>query len=195
VDDDEFAKLVEAVAAYRDREAFAQLHAHFAPRIHALFLRSGVEPSVAEDLTQEVMTRLWRRAHRYDRRKGLVSTWLFRIARNLRIDYFRGQRGDPPLGDAALSIPDTTIIAPDEALNSAQLHEQVRAALSKLPAGQLAMIRMAYFEGLSHSEISAQTGLPLGTVKGRLRAALARLRDGLNDGTEDRSARKICENS
>jgi RNA polymerase sigma factor (sigma-70 family) len=175
MDDDEFSTFVEAVAAHRDREAFAQLHAHFEPRVYALFLRSGIERSVAEDLTQEVMTRLWRRAHRYDRRKAAVVTWLFRIARNLRIDYFRKQRGEPPLGEAALSIPDTTE-APDEALNSAQLHERVRAALSRLPAQHLAMIRMAYFEGLSHREISARTGLPLGTVKGRIRSALRRLR-------------------
>jgi RNA polymerase sigma factor (sigma-70 family) len=192
VDDDDFSKLVEAIAADHDRDAFTQLFDHFAPRILGYFLRSGIEQGAAEDLTQDVMTRLWRRADLYNRKKAPVGTWLFRIARNRRTDYFRKQRHEPPLDDAALSIPDTAE-GPDDALNSAQLREQVRKALSKLPAEQLAMIGMAYFEGLSHSEISARTGLPLGTVKGRLRAALARLRDAFNDGDESRLARRIYQ--
>jgi RNA polymerase sigma factor (sigma-70 family) len=178
IDRDDFAGLVEAVAASRDRNAFGRLYDHFAPRIYAFLLRPGLEPTIAEDLTQDVMTKLWLRAVQFDRKKSSVATWLFRIARNARIDHLRRQRGEPPLGEEALSIPDPGQ-APDDALNSAQWEERVRAALSNLPAEQLAIVKLAFFDGLSHSEIAQQTGLALGTVKARIRLALARLRRGL----------------
>jgi RNA polymerase sigma-70 factor (ECF subfamily) len=175
---DEFADLVEAVATQRDRAAFIKLYDHFAGRIYAFLLRPGLEPSVAEDLTQEVMTKLWLRAKQFDRTKSSVATWLFRIARNARIDHLRKQHGDPPLGEEALSVADPAI-APDDALNAAQWEERVRAAMSNLPAEQLAIVKLAFFDGLSHTEVAHQTGLPLGTVKARIRLALARLRRGL----------------
>jgi RNA polymerase sigma-70 factor, ECF subfamily len=169
------AGLVEAVAVHRDRKAFGELHKRFARGIRSSFLRSGVEPSTAEDLTQEVMMKLWQSAHQYDRTKASVVTWLFCIAQNTRADHFRRRRGNPPLGDDALSVPDTMEPA-DEALNSAQWQERVRAARLKLPPQLLEILTMHFFEDLSHREISARTGLPLGTVKGRIRSALRRLR-------------------
>jgi RNA polymerase sigma-70 factor (ECF subfamily) len=177
MDDDELAKLVEAVATYRDRPAFTRLYDFFAPRIHA-FLRTRLEPALAEDLTQDVMIKLWNSADQYDRRKSSVSTWLFRIARNTRTDHFRKQRGEPPIGDEALSVPDPGQ-APDDAVSGLQWAERVRAAMSDLPSEQLAIMRLAFFDGLSHTEIAARTGLPVGTVKGRIRLALARLKRGL----------------
>jgi RNA polymerase sigma-70 factor (ECF subfamily) len=178
IDRDEFADLVEAVAARRDRAAFIQLYDHFSTRIYAFLLRPGLEPAAAEDLTQEVMTKLWLRAKQFDRTRSSVATWLFRIARNARIDYLRRQRGEPPLGEEALSVADPAQ-APDDALNAAQWEERVRAAMTNLPAEQLAIVKLAFFDGLSHSEIAHQTGLPLGTVKARIRLALTRLRRGL----------------
>jgi RNA polymerase sigma-70 factor (ECF subfamily) len=175
---DNLVMLVEAVSADRDRNAFKELHDHFAPRIHAFLLRSGLQRSVAEDLTQEVMTKLWRHVDQFDRTKSSLSTWLFCIARNARIDHLRRQRGEPPIGDEALSVPDPGQ-APDEAVSALQWEERVRAAMSNLPSEQLAMVKLAFFDGLSHREITEQTGLPLGTVKGRIRLALARLRRGL----------------
>jgi RNA polymerase sigma-70 factor (ECF subfamily) len=177
MDDIELAMLVEAVAVHRDRQAFTRLYDFFAPRIHA-FLRSGLEPALAEDLTQDVMMKLWNNAYQYDRTKSSVATWLFRIARNTRIDHFRKQRGEPPIGDQALSVPDPGQ-APDDAVSGLQWDERVRAAMSDLPSEQLAIMRLAFFDGLSHTEIAARTGLPLGTVKGRIRLALARLRRGM----------------
>jgi RNA polymerase sigma factor (sigma-70 family) len=169
------AELLEAVAADSDRHAFGQLHDHFSPRIRSFLARSGLEPSAAEDLTQEVMTKLWLRAHQFDRTKSSVATWLFRIARNARIDHFRRQRGEPPAAEAAMLVPDAGR-APDDALNASQWEELVQAALSKLPPKQLAIVRLAFFDGLSHAEIAVRTGLPLGTVKARIRSALTRLR-------------------
>jgi RNA polymerase sigma factor (sigma-70 family) len=173
-----FADLVEAVGVDRDRRAFAVLYDHFAPRINAYLTRSGVASASAGDLTQEVMAKLWARANQFDRNRSSVSTWLFRIARNARIDYLRGQRGERPLGEEALSVPDPSQ-APDDAVSGLQWEERVRAAMSTLPAKQLAIVKAAFFDGLSHREIAEQTGLPLGTVKARIRLALARLRRGL----------------
>jgi RNA polymerase sigma factor (sigma-70 family) len=171
----ERAMLVEAVAAHRDREAFTRLYDFFAPRILPFLMRSRLPQAVAEDLTQDVMIKLWNSADQYDRRKSSVGTWLFRIARNTRTDHFRKQRGEPLIGDEALSVPDPGQ-APDEAVSGLQWDERVRAAMSDLPAEQLAIMRLAFFDGLSHTEIAARTGLPLGTVKERIRLALARLR-------------------
>jgi RNA polymerase sigma factor (sigma-70 family) len=172
------ADLVEAVAVDRDRRAFAALYDHFAPRINAYLMRAGVAPASAMDLTQEVLAKLWLRANQFDRDKSSVATWLFRIARNARIDHLRRQRGEPPIGEEALSVPDPGR-APDEAVSAAQWEERVRAAMSNLPPKQLAIVMLAFFDGLSHREIAQQTGLPLGTVKARIRLALARLRSGL----------------
>jgi RNA polymerase sigma-70 factor (ECF subfamily) len=172
------AALVAAVARDRDRDAFTRLYDCFAPRVKRLLLQSGLDSGVAEDLAQEVMVKLWQRAHQFDPAKSSLSTWLFRIARNARIDYFRRQRGDAPIEADALSVPDDSQ-APDDALNAAQWEDRVRAALTNLPAEQFAMITLAFFDGLSHSEIAERTGLKLGTVKGRIRLALTRLRRDL----------------
>src|SRR5262249_40593014 len=176
--DGNLALLVEAVAVGRDWEAFNKLHDFFAPRIYAFLLRPGIDSGIAEDLPQEVMMKLWRHAAQFDRTKSSLSTWLFCIARNARIDYLRRVRGEPPIGDEAMLVRDT-MEPPDDALGNAQLVERVRAAMSNLPAEQLAIVRLAFFEGLSHSEIAEKTGLKLGTVKARIRLALMRLRRGL----------------
>jgi RNA polymerase sigma factor (sigma-70 family) len=177
---DEFAELLCAVAERRDREAFKRLFDHFAPRIHGYLLRLGLDPTVAEELTQEVMATMWRKAALFDRSKSSVATWLYRVARNRRIDTFRrerefgGAQGDP------LLVPDLAP-APDDSLDASRREDLVRSALGRLPDEQLALVRFAFFEGLSHSEIADRTGLPLGTVKSRIRLAFTRLRRALND--------------
>lgn len=175
VDNSKLASLVEAVAARRDRKAFGVLHKHFAKRIRSFILGARLEPSSADELTQDVMMKLWQCAHQYDRRKAPVGAWLFSIAKNACADHFKRRRGIPPIGDDALSVPDTMEPA-DEALDSAQWQQRVRAARLKLPPMLCEILTMHFFEGLSHREISVRTGLPLGTVKGRIRSALRRLR-------------------
>jgi RNA polymerase sigma-70 factor (ECF subfamily) len=181
---EEYADLVMAVATNRDRDAFVRLFDFFGPRIYAYLLRLRLDPGVADELTQEVMTTLWQKAGLFDRKKSSVGTWLFRIARNRRIDLLRRDREDVVANAYAPDTPDPAI-APDDSLDLSQREAKIRAALGLLPPEQLELVRLAFFEGHSHGEIAAQTGLPLGTVKSRLRLAFTRLRRALEvDGAD-----------
>ena len=178
---DEFADLVMAVATKRDRTAFARLFDFYAPRVYAYLLRLRLEPGVADELTQDVMTTLWQKAELFDRTKSSVGTWLFRIAHNRRIDVHRRGREDTVPEPRPTDTPDPSP-APDDSLDMSQREASIRAALRLLPEEQLDLIRLAFFEGLSHGDIASQTGLPLGTVKSRLRLAFSRLRQALEQG-------------
>jgi RNA polymerase sigma-70 factor (ECF subfamily) len=178
---DEFADLVMAVATKRDRTAFARLFDFYAPRVYAYLLRLRLEPGVADELTQDVMTTLWQKAELFDRTKSSVGTWLFRIAHNRRIDVHRRGREDTVPEPRPTDTPDPSP-APDDSLDMSQREASIRAALRLLPEEQLDLIRLAFFEGLSHGGIASQTGLPLGTVKSRLRLAFSRLRQALEQG-------------
>lgn len=169
------ADAVEAIARHQDRDAFAQLFGYFAPRIKAYLLRLGADDGQAEELAQEVMIAVWRKASTFDRSQASVSTWIFRIARNRRIDALRrANKGDLDPDEPMLTPEPET--PPDEAVHALEREEQVREAMNQLPAQQLELLRLAFFDGLSHSEIAKREGLPLGTVKSRLRLAFARLR-------------------
>ncbi len=171
---------VAAIAQSRSREAFAELFAFYAPRLKSYMLRLGASDGEAEELAQEVMVTLWRKADLYDRRQASVSTWLFRIARKRRIDAQRRQRRpELPADDPILRPPE--IEQPDALMAQDQMEEAVRAELLKLPEDQQILLRAAFYEGLSHSEIAAAFNLPLGTVKSRIRLAFQKLRGGLDD--------------
>lgn len=170
--------MVEAVAVRRDRAAFARLFDFYAPRLQAYLLRLRLDSDAAEEVTQDVMTTLWRKAGQFDRTKSSVSTWLFRIAHNRRIDRLRRDRPNPVDDVTAFDAVDPTPPA-DAALDLAQRQTRAVAALKHLPPDQRDVIRLAFFEGMSHSDIAAKTGLPIGTVKSRLRLAFTRLRQAL----------------
>ncbi len=169
-----FAAWVADVAERRDRGAFTRLFDHFAPRLKAYLIRLGTDAALSEEIVQDVMATLWRKAQLFDPAKSSLSTWLYRIARNRRIDLARREKGeldpDEPMLQPAQS-PDL-----DSLMDVQQREEVVRAALTTLPAEQLTLVKLAFFEGLSHSQISETTGLPLGTVKSRIRLAFTRLR-------------------
>ncbi len=181
----ELAALAAAVAENRDREAFARLFDHFAPRLNAHLLRLGTEPARAEEITQDVMVVLWRKASLFDPRKSSLSTWLYRIARNRRIDVARRERiGTLDLDEAGVEPLDDTDL--EREYDSQQREEAVRLAMASLPEEQLSLVRLAFFDGLSHSQIAERTGLPLGTVKSRIRLAFTRLRRTLEaDGVAE----------
>jgi RNA polymerase sigma-70 factor (ECF subfamily) len=163
----------------QDQAAFAELFQYFAPRVKAFLMRSGADATLAEECTQEVMATLWQKAHLFDPARASVATWVFTIARNRRIDLARRVRPDPedlPWGPEP--EPDQ-----DEALILQQETERLGAALALLPEKQRELIERAYYGDLSHTEIAEETGLPLGTIKSRIRLALDRLRQQLTEGT------------
>lgn len=172
---EEFARLTARVAERRDREAFATLFDHFAPRINGYLQRLGMDSGAAEDVAQEVMAVLWHKAHLFDPSKSSLATWLFRIARNRRIDGLRRDRSHLIDPDDPILQPEGET-APDEQIDSSRRDERIREALTTLPAEQVELVRLAFFVGLSHSQIAERTGLPLGTIKSRIRLAFGRLR-------------------
>lgn len=160
----------------RDRRAFAEVFEHFAPRVKGFLMRTGTDASLAEECTQDVMASLWHKAHQFDPARASVATWIFTIARNRKIDLLRRQRRPEPedLTWGPEAEPDQ-----EDVLNLQQETELLGAALAKLPEPQRELIEKAYFGDLTHSEIAAETGLPLGTIKSRIRLALDRLRHTL----------------
>jgi RNA polymerase sigma-70 factor (ECF subfamily) len=177
----EIAMLVAAVADRHDEEAFTQLFDHFAPRLNAYLRRLGADSASAEEITQETMVILWRKAALFDPQKSSLATWLYRIARNRCFDHLRRNRLD------FLDVSDPFFELVDEVDLVTQVDMQwrekaVRSALEDLPKEQLSLVRLAFFDGLSHSQISERIGLPLGTVKSRIRLGFARLRRSLEAG-------------
>ncbi len=177
---DQFARLARRVADDRDKQAFATLFDHFAPRINSYLMRLGMAAGASEDLAQDVMIVLWHKAHLFDPAKSSLSTWLFRVARNRRIDLMRRDRSGLIDPDDPFLHPEETE-RPDTEVDARTRDGRVRHAMKDLPAEQLELVNMAFFIGLTHSQISEQTGLPLGTVKSRIRLAFARLRRILED--------------
>ena len=171
-----FADMIAAIAASADRSAFAALFGHFAPRVKSYMLRLGAAPPLAEELAQETLLTVWRKAAAFDRAKAAPSTWIFTIARNLRIDALRRERPAPaPENDMDLSP------LADAVLSGAEQDGRVREALRRLPPEQLQVIELSFFSEAPHSAIAERLGLPLGTVKSRLRLAMVRLRALLED--------------
>ncbi|HXG81521.1 MAG TPA: sigma-70 family RNA polymerase sigma factor [Sphingomicrobium sp.] len=170
------------MASEQDRSAFARLFGHFAPRVKSYLMQSGLADSAAEEVTQEVMIALWRKASYFDPRKAGASTWVFTIARNQRIDWLRRARSrsarhfPDPSDDCEMppSGEDLTLVAERE--------QGVRKALKSLPVDQSTIVRLSFFAEKPHAEIARELGIPLGTVKSRIRLALNRLRRLLDSG-------------
>jgi RNA polymerase sigma-70 factor (ECF subfamily) len=166
-----------SIAQHQDQKAFAEVFRHFAPRVKAFLIKSGADYALAEECMQDVMATLWHKAHLYDPSRASVATWIFTIARNRKIDllrrYARPEPEDLPWG------PEDS---PDQADVIALQQESTKLveAIRKLPKKQRDLIERAYFGDLTHSEIASETGLPLGTIKSRIRLALERLRHAMN---------------
>ena len=175
-----FADLLVAVATQQDRNAYAELFAYYAPRVKSYLLRLGADSVLAEEIAQDVMVTVWRKAGLFDRAQASVSTWIFRIARNRRIDLFRRSKR-PELDPEEEMVLPSGVPAPDARIETMETEGRVRAAMKDLPEEQVLLLKLAFYEGLSHSEIAARLGTPLGTVKSRIRLAFARMKARLGD--------------
>ena len=173
------ADLIEAIAIRQDRVAFAGLFRHFAPRVKSFLMRGGCDPDAAQEVAQEALIMVWRKAQSFDRNRASAATWIYTIARNKRIDLLRRS------GKPAIEAEDwLTVFAPedvdaDKSVLAGQTYSRMQELLRTLSADQLVVVQKAFFEDKSHTAIAEELKLPLGTVKSRIRMALGRLRQGL----------------
>ncbi|WP_049458089.1 sigma-70 family RNA polymerase sigma factor [Stenotrophomonas maltophilia] len=165
---------MDRVARLRDRDCFMRIYDHFMPRLCVYLRGLGAPDAVAEELAQECLLRLWLRAADYDAAQGALSTWLYRIARNLHIDRVRRERSWLQVQAA---VEDAATLDLVERSSAEQFADQarLRQRINELPAVQARLVRMSYFEAKSHSEIAEALGMPLGTVKSHLRRAFLQL--------------------
>lgn len=172
--------LLRRVAERADPAAFSELYQAYGPRVKAYMMRQGADAATAEDLAQETLLTVWRKAALYAGDKGSMTTWIFTIARNLRIDRLRREVPWQELPEWRLQEPSPEA-QPDQAFDQKQQQVRVQGVLAELPPDQHEVVALAYLEGLSHSEIAARLGLPLGTVKSRMRIAYQKIRAGVGD--------------
>lgn len=179
-DSEEAARLIAAIVEAGDRQAFARLFAFYAPRLRSYLSRQGFGASDCDDLIQDTMLAVWRKAGQFDPEAGAVSTWIFTICRNLGIDRrrraARRSKDDlPPMSDVDLSP------SAEGAIISREDETRVRRALDRLPAEQAEVIALSFFSQSPQTEIARALGIPLGTVKSRVRLAMNRLRQLLDE--------------
>lgn len=173
-------QLLFIMKAAPDEAAFAELFRFYAPRLKSYMRKLGSAEDMAEELAQEAMAMVWRKAHLFDPDKAGAGTWIFSIARNLRIDAFRRQRRPEIELDDPTLVPDNPA-SPEVELDHSQQARAVRAALATLPKEQATIVHLSFFEEKPHAEIAAQLGIPLGTVKSRMRLAFQRFRKALGE--------------
>lgn len=177
---DDPGALMLAIAQKQDRSALAALFGLLGPRVKSMLLKLGASDAMAEDLVQETFLTVWRKAALYSNQRGAPTTWIFTIARNLRIDQLRRQSNKP------YEDLEKVMLASDSPLGSVvvEQHEvidRVTAALTTLSEDQREVVRLSFIQDMPHAQIAEAIGIPLGTVKSRLRLAYERLRPLLED--------------
>ena len=174
------ADLLRRVAERADTIAFRELYQTYGPRVKAYMMRLGADAGTAEDLAHETLFAVWRSAALYRAEKGSAASWIFAIARNLRIDRLRREVPWQQLPQELFEEASGETL-PDAALAEKERHARVHTALSGLPPEQHEVVVLSYLEGLSHGAIAQRLGLPLGTVKSRMRIAYQKIRAALED--------------
>ncbi|WP_343564009.1 sigma-70 family RNA polymerase sigma factor [Kiloniella sp. b19] len=176
----DYASDIQAVAASRDPQAFKRLFDYFGPRLKAYLMKSGSDASQAEEVMQEAMVALWRKAHLFDPAKARPSTWIFTIARNLRIDVLRKQARQVADWNDPSAQPDPVVMS-DTVVELKENRVRIKEALKDLSKEQMEVIHLCFFRDLSHSQIADALGIPLGTVKSRIRLAVGKLKTALEN--------------
>jgi RNA polymerase sigma-70 factor (ECF subfamily) len=171
------AELLEAVAQ-GNQDAMAAVFDRYSRIVYCIALRVLREPALAEDVMQEVLLMVWKRPQSFVAQRGNLAAWLSVVTRNRAIDVLRKRSPLEPINETEMPLPDPR----DMTLASEQgwMLDKVRAALAELPAEQQGPLELAYFQGLSHTEIAQKTGSPLGTVKTRIRAGLMTIRKAMD---------------
>lgn len=173
--------LLSRIATDRSDAAFRSLFDEYGPRVRHFMLKLGADPSLAEELTQQTLITVWRKAQLYSAEKGSASTWIYTIARNLRTDHIRRQRAWQELSDEHAQAIPSEEPSPEQVVSARERQARVQEVLGDLPPEQLEVVRLAYMDGLAHGEIAERLSLPLGTVKSRIRLAYQKLRVALED--------------
>lgn len=173
--------LLSSIATERSDRAFRRLFEEFGPRIKSYMMRKGADAATAEELAQETLLAVWCKAGLYSAAKGTPATWVFTIARNLRIDRLRKEVAWQELSDELAEGLESEDAAPDDRASERQRQLRVQGVVAGLPADQREVVTLAFIDGLSHGEIAERLSLPLGTVKSRLRLAYHKVRDALKD--------------
>ncbi|WP_323761987.1 sigma-70 family RNA polymerase sigma factor [Maricaulis sp.] len=181
VESQELSDLLVRVGQSQDRSAFRALFDHFGPRIRAFLIQRRVVPAMADDLTQDVMLTIWRRASSFDPSRAAASTWIYTIARNQHIDQYRKTQRASRMDETDPSLQPVPAAAADDLCEQAEAADSVGVALESLSADQRQVVELAFTEGLTHSEIAERLNLPLGTVKSRIRLALGKLKTSLGE--------------
>jgi len=166
-------QLIVAIALTKDRALYAELFRRFAPKIKAFVMGQGLAAQEAEELSQEAMLKVWRKAEGFDPTKATASTWIYTIARNLRIDMARKAARKRELPDDLWVNHERPV---DELMGLAQSADTLKSLMVGLPPEQKEVLTLSFYEDMSHSDVAKALNLPLGTVKSRLRLALGRLR-------------------
>ena len=174
------AVLLTRIARERDKAALAALFKLFAPRLKSMMLKLGADNALAEDLVQETLLTVWRKAELYSAERGAPSTWIFTIARNLRIDQLRRQSNKPYEDLDGLELASDAPLG-SFVIEQNQVIARVTKALETLSEEQREVVRLSFIHNLPHAEIAIKVGIPLGTVKSRLWLAYDRLRPMLED--------------
>ena len=174
-----FSECIRKVASSGDKEAFNTLFRFYAPRVKSYCFRLGADSSGAEEVTQEAMVLVWKNASQYNASLASASTWIFTIARNLSIDRFRKSRRPQFDPNDPLFVPDGEP-APDALIERLQTEESLRKIMETLSSNERNVLMLSFYENLSHSEISKQLNIPVGTVKSRIRLAFAKIRATLD---------------
>jgi len=176
------AELMRRIVANSDKAALQDIALHYAPRLKAFLTSRGEQSQTAEDIVQEAIIVVWTKAPQFNQSKGTFSAWVYRITRNKWLDYKRkNDRMQPTSPDILSVMVDDFVESTDVDFDRVEASIAVRKHLATLPTQQKQILYLSFFEGLSHSQIAQRTGLPLGTVKGRIRAALKKMRHGLEN--------------
>lgn len=177
-DSEQFSACLTNIAMRQDRESFTILFRHYAPRLKSYMLKLGNDDAQAEEIAQDVMVTVWRKAGQFDPKRSSPSTWIFRIARNRGIDLHR-RKARPALDENDPILRPEEIQPPDQMLERAEEDALIRDELAQLPSEQRDLLKASFYLGLPHAEIARLYQIPLGTVKSRIRLGFDRLRGKL----------------